>query len=400
MFNTTHIGARLMLLAALVALSQSALGLGLGNVSVESYLNQPLRARIELITRDSDDLSTATFGLASADDFALIGASREAISVPLSFTLEQNDTGAGIVVTSTLPVKDPVIRLIVELNWANGRLLREYTLFLDPPSFPAQAPAPVIDERGRTPVAPPPAEAAWVPAQAGKPGESTTAPSGVAAAGRSGPIGNEYGPVKGGETLWNIAKKWSAGTGLNTNAVMLAIQQNNPQAFINGNINLLMRGAILRMPKIDDVRQISEVEARNEVLQQSREFAQEKLVTAAETPLVDSGSQSLPMTDTGERNAPADRLELVPPAADVDAHSVHGSKMSTADANASVAIDELRQELSRKEEELIVEQQKNQDLEGQIAELQDQLRAGQEGNVADANLAQLEDQLRQKRLSD
>ena len=70
-------------------------------------------------------------------------------------------------------------------------------------------------------------------------------------------IYGEYGPVASGETLWAIARDWSAGTGMSINKVMIAIQRENPQAFLNNNINLLKRGAILRMPAISEVERIS-----------------------------------------------------------------------------------------------------------------------------------------------
>src|SRR5690606_30039918 len=101
--------------------------------------------------RPGEDISGVTARLASAEDYALIGASRDAISVPLRFTVDTQSDQPFIRVTSTLPVNQPVVRLIVELNWSSGRLLREYTLFLDPPVVPASAPPPVVDERRAAP---------------------------------------------------------------------------------------------------------------------------------------------------------------------------------------------------------------------------------------------------------
>ena len=399
MINTRNIGARLMLAAALMTISQMVSALGLGNASVESYLGQPLRIKIELITRDGEDLGSVTVGLASADDFALIGASREAISVPLRFALEQDANTASVLVTSELPVKDPVIRLIVEVNWTNGRMLREYTLFLDPPSFAATAPSPVVDQRSGVSTRPSSAATERAPTAVAEQREVSPAPSQPAGADLATGGGSEYGPVQSGDTLWNIATNWSHGAGLDLRAVMLAIQQENPRAFIKDNINLLKRGAILRMPQIDDVRQISAEAARSEVMRQNSAFTQSSVAAAVETPLVDLNSQPSTAPEAGGQVESEDQLELVPPADKADIDIVNGLEQAPVDPEATAAVETLRAELARKEEQLIVEQQQNQYLQDQISELQDRLQTGQPGNVADADLAQLEERLQQERLS-
>jgi len=403
MFNLKRISAGFTLGAALTVIAQSALALGLGNVSVESYLNQPLRAKIDLIVREDDDLSSATASMASAEDYALIGANREAISVPLRFDLEEDNSGASILVTSRQAVRDPVIRLVIEVNWSSGRLLREYTLFLDPPAFRDAAPPPVVDERGKAPVGPPPESVEWVSSDDAERKETSSRPSGSGISGRSAAAGADYGPVQSGDTLWRIASDWSQGTGLNMNSVMLAIQRNNPQAFINGNVNLLKQGVILRMPRVDEVSAISAEAARVEVVQQNDAYSREVAATASETPLLDASSQ--PSRSSGAETSqaePRDQLELVPPADETDIDSASGLEGSPADSQASTTVETLKEELARKEEELIVEQQQNEYLQEQITELKSQLQSAQGtqgGNVADAELGQLESQLREERLS-
>jgi len=116
MLKTRISGVGLFLFAALTSFSSAAWALGLGNVTVESYLNQPFKAKVELITRASDDLESISAKLASADDFELIGASLSAIPVPLRFAVVLEEGDAHVLVTSTLPVKDPIIRIIVEVR--------------------------------------------------------------------------------------------------------------------------------------------------------------------------------------------------------------------------------------------------------------------------------------------
>jgi pilus assembly protein FimV len=377
----------------LMAFMHDALALGLGNASVDSYLNQPLRAKIALTSRADEDLSTITASLASADDFALIGASLESIPVPLSFSVKQEAEGSYILVSSNLPVRDPVIRLIVEVNWAKGRMLREYTLFLDPPAFTAPAPSPIVSKE----------RAAESVSRSEPPARSTAESEPQADNSLNAGGTGEYGPVQSGETLWRIASRWSQGTGLSVNASMLAIQRNNPQAFIKGNVNLLKQGAILRLPEYSEVAQISAEAARSEILQQSQSVTQPGVQpessTAVETPLVDESSNENVTASETAPGGQTDQLELVPPAKATDEDSTYGVEESVSEAGASTAVESLREELARKEEELIAQQQENQYLQERLQEMEATLATGEEGTVADKDLAKLEEDLRQKRQS-
>ncbi len=416
--------ARLVLLALLLFFSPVVFGLGLGNVKIESFLNQPLNARIDLLVRPGEDISGVTARLASAEDYALIGASRDAISVPLRFTVDTQSEQPYIRVTSTLPVNQPVVRLIVELNWASGRLLREYTLFLDPPVVPASAPPPVVDERR---AAPPPAVTESAESSAGSPDDpgaaadvasesevDDTSPEPETPAVQFSE-GGEYGPVQSGDTLWKIASNWSAGTAAgadssvnpSVNQVMVAIQRNNPQAFINNNINLLKRGAILRMPDSNEVLAISAAEATAEVRQQAEMLAggatapapTPPAAPAVETPLVDVASD---ISSTGQSEAYADdspKLEIVPPSAESPADSAYGDEDSPEGTAASTSLVDLQEELARKEEALITEQQTNEYLQQRIRELESQVAdpAGPDLVVEDEQLAEMESRLQEDR---
>jgi len=390
MSNTVRFSASTILLVALAAVAPAAMALGLGNISVDSYLNQPLKARIEMIVREGDDIDSVTASLASAEDYAMIGADLNDISVPLGFTVEQTDAGTYIQVSSRLAVTDPILRLIVEINWSSGRMLREYTVFLDPPTNPAPAPSPQVSERASTtsPASMPVAQQQDIVA------DERAAPRAGMNEGAE-----EYGPVQGGDTLWRIASDWAGNSGADLNAVMLAIQRNNPQAFINNNINLLKKGVVLRMPQGSELAGISASEARDEVQQQTRAFASETVTPAVETPLVDTGSEFAEEAVEEALETPEGQLELVPPSETADIDSAYGLEESSEGAEASTSVEALREELARTEEELIVEQQQNQNLKDRITELESQLASAEQGNVKDEALSQMERQLREDRLS-
>jgi len=428
-----RISAAAVLAAASLAWSPAAWPLGLGDAAVESYLNQPLRVRIDLISQPSDDLTAVSARLASAADYEMIGASLEAVPVPIRFSIEDTDGDAYILGSSNLPINNPVVRLIVEVSWSSGRMLREYTLFLDPPTVAEPAPPPRVDQRA-TVAAPPPARVSEEPVVERQPEPARPAP-------RLPSAQEEYGPVQSGDTLWEIASDWSSGSGLGINRVMIAIQRENPAAFASGNINLLKRGAILRMPTVEQVESVSSSAANREVVAQQEQFVARKTGETAASPatplLVE---ESLPpsaveeaapapvdpvgpeasgedtaepeMTDAaavepGEvepgdeavalEEAPMDLLELVPPAADAEVASAEslGGVADTGEAEAGAQ--QLRESLARTEEELINQQQQNEYLAERIRELESRLKTAEEGTAADADLANMEARLREQR---
>jgi pilus assembly protein FimV len=410
-----------LLAAASLMFSPAAWSLGLGDITVESFLNQPLQVRIDLITRETDNLETVTAQLASARDYELIGADRESIPVPVHFTVEDIEGDAYILGTSGLPLSNPVVRLILEVNWSSGRMLREYTVFLDPPTHTAAAPIPRVDERRNPPaaveaVAEPADTQASVSAAEPPPADVQSRPAEA-----SQPRVGEYGPVSSGETLWAIARDWSRGSGLEINKVMIAIQRENPEAFSRGNINLLKRGAILRMPQIGDIESITMAAAIQEVTSQTDEFRGRRSaepVASPSTPLLadeTSVPESPPAPQEVEAAAPAaetagqtteeepvmearDQLELVPPSEEADLDSTYGfEEAEEGDADASVSVSSLRENLARTEEELITQQQENEYLADRISELETQLAQATEDAARDADLANMEERLRQER---
>jgi len=421
-----RISASAFLAAASLAVSPDSWALGLGDAKVESFLNQPLRARIDLVTQETDDVASVTAQLASAADYEMIGASRDSVSVPIHFTIEDVDGDAYLLATSRLPIGDPVVRLIVEVNWSSGRMLREYTLFLDPPSVPDTPPAPRVDERpARSAAAAAPVEQPSA-APAPRAAAATTAAETQLLAG-----GGKYGPVKSGETLWGIASAWSSGSGMDVNRVMIAIQRANPSAFLRNNINLLKRGAILRMPAMEDVSGISSATANSEVRSQAEEFAGRKAsgAASAETPLLAPESAASPAADVTDAASPLtpveepasaaadmdagaeatesetaqagkDQLELVPPSSDSGLDSTYGFEESEETGAAGESVQALREDLARTEEELYNQKQQNSYLEDRIKELQSQLESAEKGNVADSDAANMEQRLREERQVD
>ena len=432
MKKINRISTASLVAAASLTFSPMAWSLGLGDVTVESFLNQPLQVKIDLISRETDDLASVSAKLASADDYELIGASRESMPYPIRFSVEDLEGDVYLQGTSDLPITSPIVRLIVEVNWSSGRLLREYTVFLDPPTFSEPAPIPRIDERkSPPPVSEPVAEPVERPAPASAQTPAAESADSPAATPRE-PLDGEYGPVASGETLWAIASNWSRGTGLEMNKVMIAIQRENPNAFLNGNINLLKRGAILRMPRVGDVESMSTAAAISEVSAQTEAFRGSSPAEPAASPatplLAEEAAAFEPPMEVEQAGAeqaeaeesevveaesattaePAseapvmqDQLELVPPSEESNLDSAYGFEESEeSDADASLAVSALRENLARTEEDLITQEQQNEYLAERIKELEAQLAEVEEDKVADADLANMQNRLREERLAD
>jgi len=259
---------RVLLMSALMA-PGALYALGLGEIKLNSALNQPFDAEIELVSATQEDLGALRAALASNDTFTRYGLDRPAFLADFNFRVARASDGRDVLrVTSPRPVTEPFVTLLVEANWPRGRLLREYTVLLDPPVYapgpaarqPAAA-APRVSSGGATSVraANPAAEVLGEPAQAVGTDRSVAASPDIAP-------GSSY-RVRPRDTLWEIASAANPGSRSDVNRAMVAIYQSNPQAFDN-NINVLRAGSLLRIPDASQIGSISAAEASAEVARQ------------------------------------------------------------------------------------------------------------------------------------
>jgi len=274
-------------LALFFLLSSNAWALGLGEIHLDSALNGPMRAQIELLSASPEELENLVVALASQETFARYGLDRPYFLQDLVFDIVRTDAGAYVNITSTTPITEPFLTFLVEATWARGRLLREYTVLLDPPTFapPAAAetrPAVTAPQRStpadsaRIERQPPPQPATREPAAPRRPTpapasrtEPRTEPQPVAdvpAASFDTSAGGDY-IVQRRETLWGIASRFRPDSRLTMNQTMLAIFEANPDAF-GGNINILRAGASLRIPSADDIYRIDRGYALDEARRQ------------------------------------------------------------------------------------------------------------------------------------
>ena len=298
--------------AATSMASSVAYALGLGEVTVKSALNEPLVAEIELL--DTKGLSSEEIRskLASAEDFSRAGVERQFFLNSLRFTPVVGQGGKNFVrVTSTQAVREPFLNFLLEVYWPAGRVLKEYTLLLDPPMYTPQevvySGAPVTAPAQTTTRVP---ESRTAPLPRSQP--VPAAPQRPAAA----PLSDSY-RVQKNDTLWEIALRADRAGG-SVHQTMLAIQDLNPDAFIDGNLNRLKSGQLLKLPNAEQIRQrsrqqaVTEFQAQEEAWRSGapaqRQLDARRRETAAAAPaqVEQGGSLRLVATETGESQVGSD----------------------------------------------------------------------------------------------
>ena len=427
-------GTVLALMAVFASFGASALGLG--QIEVKSKIGQPLLAEIPIISSDPSELEQLQAALASPETFSRIGLRPPVgIIADLQFTQALDVRGNPVIrVTSTQAVSDPLLTFLVEVDWGQGRLVREYSALIDTPrtvSAPLQpeiaAPtvqAPAIIERPAEPIDSVATE------QPAKPAPTETTPTGTAPTEAAPaevpqnttaiaptapqpqvaptPIprpsldGSDY-EVRSGDTLSAIARRAGIGT---LDQTMIALLRANPEAFIDGNINRLKAGAVLRMPGSDALTELDAQQASAIVHAQVQEWRASRRAApqpaeadmAAATP-AQGHKQTDSTTSKASRVADA-RLEIVPPGA---SDATKAGTQSGFSAGGEGAM--LQQELMTTKETLAAREAETQELKSRVAELeklqkdQQQLLAMKDSELAAAQQRLAQNQKQQTQAS-
>jgi pilus assembly protein FimV len=268
-------------LALLLLCPAAAFSLGLGDIHLLSSLNAPLDAEIELVGATPEDLVSLHASVASHDTFTHYGLDWPAFLSGVTMRPARTADGRDVIkLSSRESITEPFITLLVEVNWARGQLVREYTVLLDPPVYtpgqnaanaaPVQAPAVSTATREGSISR----SASTTPAQASaaaSPSANTSAPQAPASSARSSAPAAEGGSrvVQRGDTLSQIAGALSASAAgaAGTRSWMVAIYKANPSAFEN-NMNLLHAGAVLRIPDAATAATIAPADALTEIRRQ------------------------------------------------------------------------------------------------------------------------------------
>ncbi len=350
--------------ASLLLPSATLHALGMGDIDVHSGLNQPLDATIRLISVDEGELDGLAVTLAPKAAFERMGLDRMKILSNLEFEVVSDSGAPYVKVSSTVPVREPFLDFILSVNWANGQMLREYTLLLDPPVFDQGETASPIEEAITSP--------ATIAREAMDEFEQTARHE----VSFEAPSSGSYGPTKTTDTLWAIAKNMRPDSSITVPQMMLALLKENPDAFINNNVNNLKAGYVLRAPQMSTIAALSKVQAAAETNRQyqawlkdrGRPVGQQRQLAADAAPAAgqlarDAAPQGT-ASGTSASGAQA-RLQLVSPEDAASPEEAGGSdegRVATLQQQLSVALEAA--EASRQE---------NAELRSRLNELERQL---------------------------
>ena len=236
---------------------------GLGKLSLMSALGQPLSAEIDIVTANKDEIPSLRASIASQEAFAQAGIQYEPFFSVVKVSVESRINGNPYIkLSSPQAINDPFLNLLVELNWASGRILREYAVLLDPAeSSPQQVAAPSV------------AAPVVAATQQNKPIESEI-PKKIPPKAKQVPLTENnpsayrttgtYGPVVSGDNLSAIARQVLP-AGVDLNQMLVALYRANRDAFIAGNMNLLRVGAVLKIPEKSEADAIDKKSASSEI---------------------------------------------------------------------------------------------------------------------------------------
>ena len=489
----------------------TANALGLGNIKIESALNQPLNAEIELLSATSDDLKGLEVKLASREAFMRAGVDRSGLLSQIKFNTSKRGGKYYVILTTDQAVREPFLNFLLELNWKNGRMLREYTVLLDPaerkqqqvaqapettppvsapvpapavaaapmaeaepvpaptspfmqaPEVPSSAPTPAeqapqplfpavpLDQAPQVPVqkeveapAPPapapepiaaapeaiaipapaavpaPEETAEAPAPAEKPeqafegqdegglfpqiplqaysesretapapmpaGEEAAAPEPVATA----PVGElDYGITKKGDSLWRIAEKLKPNDQVTVYQVMMALQQSNPNAFIDHNIHRMKVGQVMRIEDPNLLTALSKAQAVQQYQVQTQAWEGYLASVGGNVPrqAIVAGEQtqapSTPSVTSGE-------LTLATPQSESMAAGTGGNAGTASSSDAALLEQQARQAM----QEAKTQRQKNTELTARLSDLEAELKRMENlVTIKDSDLANLQRKL-------
>lgn len=251
-----------------ILLSSGVQAFGLGEITTESRLNQPFSARIPLLSVTSEDLESVRVELASNAEFERLGVERADYLTHLRFSVQDGATHPAIIISSDRAARDPFLTFLLDVRSVNGRILREYTVLLDPPLIalagpatptPTSAPMPApiaptaLPRADAAPEVPPPTLMATPVLPT--PDEPESEP--ITTAGR-------YGPVQPRETLWGIATAIQV-EGATVNQMIWALWTANPTAFDQGRFDGLMKNIELDVPDRERILSVPDEVARARV---------------------------------------------------------------------------------------------------------------------------------------
>jgi pilus assembly protein FimV len=397
--------ASLAVASALGLLTPAAHAFGLGKLELHSALNDPFKAEIAVTALQGEEIDNLQVKLASNQEFEKAGLERNFVLMGLEFDVIQEQGVTYISVSSERPIKEPLLDFLVIATTGEGRLIREYTVLLDPPKYvltkPAKQPTPQTKtktgEKAKTTT-----PAKKVQTTSYNYGQTTQATYNS----------NTYGPIAKRDTLWDIALKTRPEKSLSVNQMMMALLDANPNAFHRNNINGLNAGVTLDIPSLDAIKQLSKAAATTAVVEQNTQWKNKNKIQAAsisteiisvettgtEVQAIDE-QETVKVDDSVsadiENEEVTSRLKLVVPS---DDESLNDDMLSP---QGDEELSQLSEQLTFAQETIEAQAQENIDFKARMQAMEEQLETMRRIlELKDPDLARLQSMLQEEQASE
>jgi pilus assembly protein FimV len=378
----------------------SVFAAGLGKLNVMSGLGEPLKADIELLSVTPEELNSLIAAIASEEAYGIQGIEKPASHNTIKVDVAKNAAGAPILkLKSAQPISEPFLDMLIQVDWASGRLLREYTVLLDPPGYTGEVDAnaqntqavqaPIVksfSKNKKNQMADDNVPADVIPADvsvsSNKPSKKTKALADTEA--NTELAGDEY-KTQRGDTLAKIAQDMKP-EGVSLEQMLVGLYQTNPNAFQGDNINRLKVGQILRQPSQETLNSISRKHASSEVKVQTANWnAYRNKLAGIVADAAPTDSEASTQSAGGKIKSAEDKSEVVTtgPKDVVKLSAGDGTKSNVEDIKSLQAkITTLQEEATAREKSVKEAEDRTADLEKQIADMQ-KLLSMKNGAMAD-----------------
>ena len=409
-----------VLAVLLLAIPLGARALGLGDVEVRSSLNQALKANIPLTGLQAQDLDGMNISLGTSEQFVRAGLDRPFFLSLLRFEVAEGPNGSAFIeVTTKEPISEPFLNFLIEVDWTRGRIVREYTVLLDPPLYSAEVsptvqqanisqfpepevaqtekvnrapiasrptPASTLDEAPVTfpqPVAAPETSNTFAPSEptfaepafeptpnaitGPQPASQSTTKAGVAP--------DTYGPVAPNDTLWSLASQLRPDASISVQQMMVALLRANPEAFWQDNINSLKAGAVMRIPAREEIVGLGQGDALSQAKQHNALWEEYRQASASAVTTAPEGEPTVSAAIENETTEPTETLGTVTEERKELSLVSNGDATSTDQAATATTqdarnISSLRTELALAQEEADRTQRENEELSFRLSEVE------------------------------
>lgn len=335
-----------------------ALALGLGNISMNSALDQHLKAEIPIQSATTEDLEGLEVNLAPDSMFAQYGIERPAFLDGLLFEIVKGADGKDYIqLSSSKPIREPFLNFLVEAKWPSGHALRQFTVLVDPPTMMAAVPVQVTPARVPAPVRE-------------RQGNADASQSLLSTDNNTGAI--EYGPSRANDTLWGVAKAMRGNHDVSIHQVMLAVLRDNPDAFYRNNVNNLKMGYVLRINDPAGLTSVSRAEAEREISRQYQDWKNDRTGSSTTAPAVADSSATKESVQSADESAVVSQAE----SAQLKLTSAGKTDQSQAQGEAtSAAMDDVNERLTIANEQLLANHQETTALTERLGKLEGQLES-------------------------